>query len=299
MGLGWEEFTMDKLEFYGRVNMMKGGIVYADAVSTVSEKYMEEIQTAEYGEKLDGLLHSMKQKLYGITNGIDVDVWNPASDKQLEKTFSGKNAEGKQACKSALQKECGFPQTKTPLFSMVTRLADQKGLDILAPVMEDFLKNDVQFAVLGTGSKNYEELFQKLSEKYPQKVKSFLEFNDALSHRIYAGSDFFVMPSRFEPCGLGQMIAMRYGTLPLVRSTGGLADSVDDGIDGFEFEKYSGIVLAAKMSEAVKLWCKNGKSWQKMMSRAMEKDFSWTKSAKIYLKLYKDLLAQKYSRSWK
>lgn len=298
MGLGWEEFTMDKLEFYGRVNMMKGGIVYADTVSTVSEKYMEEIQTQEYGEKLDGLLYSLKHKLHGITNGIDEDVWNPAEDKLIAKTFTENTPDGKQACKAALQKECGFPQTNAPLFSMVTRLADQKGLDILAPVMENFLKNDVQFVVLGTGAKNYEELLQKLSAKYPAKVRSFLKFDDPLSHRIYAGSDFFLMPSRFEPCGLGQMIAMRYGTVPVVRKTGGLSDTVTDAGEnkkpgnGIVFETYAKEALLDTLMRAVKLYA-GGTGYKELAASAMRTDSSWGNSARKYLQIYETIIEER------
>lgn len=298
MGLGWEEFTMDKLEFYGRVNMLKGGIVYGGAVSTVSEKYMEEIQTTEYGEKLDGLLYLLKHKLHGITNGIDRDVWDAAKDKLIAKTFTEKTLAGKKICKAALQKECGFPQTKAPLFSMVTRLADQKGLDILAPIMEDFLKNDVQFVVLGTGGKNYEELFQKLSEKYPSKVKSFLKFDDALSHRIYAGSDFFAMPSRFEPCGLGQLIAMRYGTIPVVRKTGGLSDTVHDFSEnkktgnGVVFETYAKGALLDTLLRSISLY-KDEISFKELVLNALRTDSSWENSARKYLQIYETITEEK------
>lgn len=302
LGFGWEVFTMDQLEFYGRVNAMKGGIVYSDAVSTVSEKYMEEIQTPEYGEKLDGLLRSLKQKLHGITNGIDLDVWNPKTDKAVAKAFDANDAGGKTECKRALQKECGFPETNAPLFSMVTRLADQKGLDILAPLMEDLLKQDAQFVILGTGTKNYEALLDELSKKYPEKLKVFLKFDDALSHRIYAGGDFFVMPSRFEPCGLGQLIAMRYGTLPVARKTGGLSDTVTDFEknkekgNGVVFEAYTKEALSQAFSRALKLY-KNAAEYKSVMQRALAFDASWENSARKYLQIYETIIEAKRSQN--
>ncbi|HEY5039836.1 MAG TPA: glycogen/starch synthase, partial [bacterium] len=228
-GIGWDEFKTDKLEFYDQVNYLKSGLVYSDALSTVSERYAEEIQMDEFGHGLQGVLKSRSADLHGIVNGIDYNEWNPATDKGIPAQYTVKNHDKKAESKKKLLQGLGLKfNPTTPVVGLVSRLTDQKGLDLIAEVINDFLALNVQFVVLGTGEPRYHALLQELKEKFPTKLAVQLKFDNNLAKLIYAGSDLFLMPSRFEPCGLGQMIAMKYGTIPVVRKTGGLADTVEN-----------------------------------------------------------------------
>lgn len=287
-------FHYERLEFYGRVNFLKGGIVYSDMVNTVSKTYAKEIQTSEYGCRMEGLLQyiASQGRLEGIVNGIDYEEYNPATDPRIPAHYSADDPSGKALCKEALQKECGFtPDPSAPVMGMITRLADQKGLDLIAPIANKILELGFQFVVLGTGDPRYEQLFTELASKYPQQMKAFIGFDPDLAQRIYAGSDMFLMPSRFEPCGLGQLMALRYGTIPIVRKTGGLADTIADFSprtgkgNGFVFEDYN----PAELLRAIKLARKayqQPEVWRRLVDSALCSDYSWEHAAGEYAQLY-------------
>jgi starch synthase len=295
-GLGWEEFQHEKLEFYDQINYLKAGLVYSDALSTVSERYAQEIQTDDFGHGLQGVLGTRADSLYGILNGIDYDEWNPATDKEIPAQYTLKNHEKKAESKKKMAAELGLPfNPKIPVIGLVSRLVDQKGLDLIAEIIESFLALDLQFAVLGTGEPRYHTLLEDLQQKYPSKLAVALKFDQRLSKLFYAGSDMFLMPSRFEPCGLGQMIAMKYGTVPIVRKTGGLADTVEnlspDGKrgTGFTFDRYLGDELMFAVKRALGAF-HQPKLWKELVQRAMKQDFSWDVSAVKYLELYGKIL---------
>lgn len=293
LGLGWEYFTFDKLEFWGKLNVLKAGIVYTDAISTVSKKYAEEILTQEFGCGLEGALTTRRQNLFGILNGIDYDEWNPTTDQFLPKKFSPADMGGKEACKRAIQEFFKLPmKPKTPLVGIVGRLTVQKGFDILAEAMPELVSRDIQFAILGTGEKKYEDLLAQAASNYPEHVGLRLAYDNALAHQIEAGSDMFLMPSRYEPCGLNQMISLRYGTIPIVRATGGLDDSIID-FDGktgtgFKFTELTSENLIATIDRSLETYKKQD-VWNKLVTSAMAEDFSWTRSAKEYQEIYKRL----------
>lgn len=295
-GLGWEEFTSDKLEFYDQINYLKAGLVYSDAINTVSERYAQEIQTDEFGHGLQGVLKSRAFALHGILNGIDYDEWNPATDKEIPAQYTMKNHDKKVESKKKLLQEMGMEfKPDVPVVGMVTRFSDQKGLDLIAEVMERFLSMEVQFVVLGMGGAWYHALFESFKSRFPTHLGVALRFDHRLAKVIYAGSDLFLIPSRYEPCGLGQMIAMKYGSIPVVRRTGGLADTVEnlspDGNKGtgFVFEGYRGDELFFALRRAVEAF-QQPKLWKELMQRAMKEDFSWDVSAKKYFDLYKKML---------
>lgn len=290
-GLGWAEFTPDKLEFYDQISFLKSGLVYADALTTVSPTYAKEIQKAEFGRGLEGVLIERSASLFGILNGIDDKDWNPAKDKHIPKCYAKASLSGKAFCKKHLQEELGLDALpEVPILGMVTRLDDQKGLDIVASVLSDLLERKLQIALLGAGDKKYMDLFSGIAKLYPGKFSLTLQFNNPLAHRIYAGCDFFLMPSRFEPCGLGQLIAMRYGTLPIVHKTGGLADTVEETI-GFPFAPLEGPAMLAAVDEALAVFARV-RDLGERVGRAMSQDFSWKASSKTYLSLYQKLLKQ-------
>lgn len=272
----------------GDINLMVQGIFNCDLLNTVSPTYAKEITKKEQGGGLHRVIMANKEKLSGILNGLDLESFNPATDKDIVKKYSLANLDDKVKNKLALQKEMNLEVNKDiPLVAMISRLAWQKGLELI----EDKLINnlDMQVVILGTGEKKYEDYLQKLAKKYPQKLAVKIMFSSAMAQRIYAGSDFFLMPSRFEPCGLGQMIAMRYGSLPIVRATGGLKDTVDRSV-GFIFKKFSARAFYLAVKRAVDVYYKEPKQLRRMQITAMKKDFSWDNSAKKYLKLYKNLL---------
>jgi len=277
----------EQFHFLGR------GIFFADVVNTVSKTYAEQIKTPEYGENLDPLLREHGNKLFGILNGIDVEEYDPAKDKEIYRNFDADSAGKKAQNKLELQKECNLPSSREiPLVGIISRLYDQKGFDLIANARLGFALLDFQMVILGTGDQHYHHLFQKFAANYPEKVSVHLTFNATLAKRIYAGSDIFLMPSRFEPCGLGQMIALRYGSIPVVRTTGGLADTVFDFNaetgegNGFAFKSYDHWMLFATVVRAFEYY-KNKDIWRSLVRKAMLEDYSWEHSAKEYIELYK------------
>ncbi len=299
-GLGWDYFNWQCLEFYDRLNLLKGGIMCADMVSTVSHTYAEEILSPEFGFALDPCLrHRAYQcRLRGIANGIDADDWNPSADRRLPARFTPKSLTGKKKCKSELQKKFRLPEKPdAPLFGVLSRLAYQKGLDVFAASLEDMLyHNDFQFLLIGSGDPGLEGHFRYLAGKYPDKFAAFIGYaSDADSHLLEAGCDFFIMPSRYEPCGLNQMYSMRYGTLPIVRQTGGLADTVlnysEDTLDrstGFVFHDLTPDALRNTIRWAADLYRRKPSAIAKMRKNGMTADFSWNHTASEYEKMYHD-----------
>lgn len=288
-------FHIDALEFYGDVSYLKGGLAFADCVTTVSSTYAYEIQTSYYGERLDGFLRKRSANLQGIVNGIDNDSYDPKSDEYLFHPFG--DYEGKSVNKKHLQEILGLPiNAEIPIISMVTRLVDQKGIDLILHVFHEIMGLNVQFVLLGTGEQQYEEAFSFFEKVYPDKVSANLYFDEALARKIYAGSDIFLMPSQFEPCGIGQLLALRYGTLPLVRETGGLKDTVvpyneyTEVGNGFSFANYNAHELLYTMERAVALFRFHPNKWRNLVGHAMDLDFSWSSSSQQYLKMYKELL---------
>ncbi len=303
LGIPERLFNMNDLEFYGKVNFMKSGILYSDAVSTVSHKYAEEIMTPEYGCGLDGLLRTRKDVLYGIPNGVDYSVWSPKADRFISDNYDAGSVDKKLDCKRDLldHVQLKVPLDK-PLLGCVTRLAEQKGMDLLAGIVEKIVQTGAGMVVLGRGSRYYNNLFHGLARKYPQNVYACSDFNDELAHKIEAGCDIFVMPSRYEPCGLNHMYSIKYGTIPVVRATGGLDDVIidfDEDRDhgnGFKFGPAEGEALLKAIKRAVDVYGDKG-LWRKLMVQAMGYDFSWARSAKQYLQLYKKIMEERTSES--
>ncbi len=286
LGLDWKLFNMEILEFYYKENVLKGGIVFSDLVTTVSATYSKEIQTKQFGFGLEGILAKRKASLSGILNGLDYSIWNPETDKYIAGNYSLKTIEDKSQCKKDLQKICNLPlNEKVPLFGIVSRLAEQKGFDILAEDIDAICKLKLQMVILGTGDLKYHQILEAIVKKYPKVVSLHLKFDDSLAHKIYAGSDIFLMPSKYEPCGLGQLISLRYATLPLVFKTGGLADTVTRE-NGFVFDIYNKEELLKAIKGAMLVFGQK-KKWAALMSTAMQCKFSWRESAKKYIQLYK------------
>lgn len=298
LGLGYEYFTHDKLEFYDCVNYMKAGIVYSDLVSTVSPTYAREVQYPFYGEKLDGLLRDKSYKLSGILNGIDTVRFNPETDPALFVNYKD-SLEAKLENKLKLQEQLGLKvDADIPMVGMITRLVRQKGVDLLSHVLEEMVQEEeVQLVILGTGEQQYEGFLSHMAYRYPKNISAKIMFDETLAQRIYAGSDMFLMPSLFEPCGLGQLIAMRYGSVPIVRETGGLKDTVQyfyqdkEGNNignGFSFANYNAHELLFTMKKAIEVF-ENKELWPKVVLNALNSDYSWKNSAKEYIKLYNRL----------
>ncbi|MCM8808818.1 MAG: glycogen synthase GlgA [Candidatus Omnitrophica bacterium] len=293
LGIPWEYFNMDELEFYGKINFMKAGIIHSDKLTTVSPTYAKEILTPEYGHNLDGLLRKYQNKLKGILNGIDYQIWNPAFDPYIQKRY--KKYKGKIANKISLQKKLSLNlDEEIPVFGMVTRLTEQKGIDYLTEIMETLMLKDLQIILLGDGEQKYINELSRWQKKFPEKLSFNLGFNEELAHQIYAGSDFFLMPSKFEPCGLGQMISFKYGTIPIARKVGGLVDTIEEYNfetevgNGFLFEGESRDFLA-KIEQALQLF-KNKEKLERLVNKVMNLEFSWRASVKEYIKTYNELM---------
>jgi starch synthase len=289
LGLGQHLFNPSQVEFWGQINFLKAGIVFSDAINTVSRKYAEEIQTPEYGFGLDGLLRHRRGVLSGILNGVDYSRWSPETDTFIAARYSPENLAGKRECKRALLHEMGLPDRMIdrPLMGIVSRFATQKGFDLIGEIAATIFARDVCLVALGNGETRYEELFRKLCADFPDKVAVRFGFNDPMAHRIEAGSDIFLMPSHYEPCGLNQIYSLKYGTVPVVRATGGLDDTIDEST-GFKFADYNGSELLSAIRDACQAWENRGE-WQARMVRGMQRDFSWAPSARAYSELYERL----------
>ena len=284
------------VEYDGCINLMKGAIECCEKFSTVSPTYAKEIQTAQFAHGLENIIQRNAFKLTGILNGIDVDMYNPQTDKALFANYSPENLENKKICKAELQKMLGLPEKNVPIIAMITRLVSHKGLDLVKAVAEDILHEDVQFVLLGTGDSAYEEYFRDLGKRYEGKASANIAFNGDLSKKIYSGSDIFLMPSISEPCGLSQMISSRYATVPVVRETGGLFDSIKpygNGGNGFTFSSCNPYDMLYVIHEAIDTY-KNPEAWQSLMKKAATTDFSWSRSADEYKKLYADTVNTHY-----
>ncbi len=294
-GLPQELFTPGGLEFYGKVNLLKGGLLYGDALNTVSPTYAQEIQRPEFGFGLDGVLRERADRLFGVVNGIDVETWNPETDPFLPSRYGASSLAGKQGCKTALQREMRLPVRDVPLLATVSRFGWQKGLDLIADALPTLLKADVQFVLLGTGDAGLEERFRRLHAGHPDTFGLTIGFDEGLAHRIEGGADFFVMPSRYEPCGLSQLYSLRYGTVPIVRRTGGLADTVTpygagEPATGFQFTDPTPEALLDAIRSALSVY-RDRAAWQRLMTAGMRVDVSWDKSARAYDDLYRTALA--------
>lgn len=297
IGLPSYYFTTDKIEAYREANFLKGGIVYADKVTTVSETYAHEIKTPFYGERLEGLMSARSNSLVGIVNGIDYEEYNPETDIHLPYTYSSENFRKiKVKNKVKLQEELGLKvDPKVMLIGIVSRLTDQKGFDLIDCVMDEMCQDNVQFVILGTGDEKYENMFRYYAEKYPEKVSANIYYSEAMSHKIYGSCDAFLMPSLFEPCGLSQLMSLRFGTVPIVRETGGLRDTVEAYNEyektgtGFSFANYNAHEMMMIVRYAESIYYNKKRDWNKIVERAMMQDFSWKNSAKQYEELYNNL----------
>ena len=298
--LPWDLLTIDKMEFWGKVNFLKGGLVFSDHITTVSRKYSQEIQTPEFGFGLDGVLRSRSGSVSGILNGVDYSEWSPEKDKLIVRQYSPEHLEGKLECKYDLLRQFGLngasgkASVDAPVIGIVSRFAAQKGFDLIAEIADDLARLPLIITALGTGDKEYQELFLKLNRQFPEKFAVKIAYDNALAHKIEAGADMFLMPSRYEPSGLNQMYSLKYGTVPIVRATGGLDDSIEAWDaktrkgTGFKFAGYSGSALLTAIQDALRTF-KDKSAWKTFMLNGMKKDFSWAASAKEYVKIYERL----------
>ena len=291
--LPWDLFTITKMEFFGQVNFLKGALVYSDFITTVSKRYSQEIQTSEYGFGLEGVLRARAATVTGILNGVDYDEWSPEKDKFTVAKYSLEDLSGKDKCKTDLLKAFGVADSNPnlPVIGIISRFAAQKGFDLIAQVMDRLAREEMIIVALGTGDREYEEMFLRLNKQFPQKIAVKIAYNNELAHKIEAGSDMFLMPSRYEPCGLNQIYSLKYGTVPIVRATGGLDDTIEPWDartgkgTGFKFSEYVGESLLLTIKEALQAY-RDRTSWQALMRNGMRKDFSWAASAKEYAKAY-------------
>jgi starch synthase len=290
--LPWDLFTMTKLEFYGKVNFLKGAVSFSDFITTVSRKYAQEIQTAEYGFGLEGVLRARSNTVAGILNGVDYKQWDPATDALIAANYSPEDLKGKEICKQDLLKEFGLPPaTQLPVVGIVSRFAAQKGFDLILQVADRLAREELILITLGTGDREYEELFRRLNKQYPQKFAVKIAYDNRLAHKIEAGSDIFLMPSRYEPCGLNQIYSLRYGTVPVVRATGGLDDTIEQFDPktlkgtGFKFKEYSGEALLDNVRLALAVH-QDKAAWSVLMKNGMTQEYSWAGSAREYVKVY-------------
>jgi len=291
--LPWDLFTITKMEFFGNVNFLKGALAYADLITTVSRKYAQEIQTTEFGFGLDGVLKERAQTVIGILNGVDYEEWNPETDRFIAAHYSADDLSGKQECKQDLLASFGLGNAdpNLPVIGIVSRFAAQKGFDLIGQIVDRLALEDVLVTVLGSGDKLYEEMFLRLCRRVPNKIAARIAYDNALAHKVEAGADMFLMPSRYEPCGLSQIYSLKYGTVPIVRATGGLDDTIDPWDPrtkkgtGFKFQEYTGEALLRTIHQALQLYRDQG-SWQRLMRNGMSKDFSWRVSAREYVRAY-------------
>ncbi len=298
-GLSWDTYRMEKLEFYGKISFMKGGLVYADVVTTVSERYSREIQTKDYGFGMEGVLAKRNTSLIGIVNGIDFEEWNPSKDSDLVKSYSLQTIAERTQNKIALQKENDFKvDPKIPLLGIVSRLVEQKGIDILIPALEEIAQKGFQFVLLGTGAEAYHQIFREIAKRKRGQFGIHILFDAPMAKRIYSGADMMLFPSYYEPCGLGQMIALRYGAIPVVRATGGLADTIQDFTpltgkgNGFVFKDYTREAFLEALERAGTVF-RDEKTWAALIRNAMLSDFSWSASAKKFIQLYEMTIKNK------
>jgi len=299
-GLASSLFTPDGLEFYGSVNLLKGGIIFSDYLTTVSPTYAKEILTSEGGFGLDGVLRNRQAQLKGILNGIDVDLWNPETDPELPASYTAKNRDGKLVCKRALQREFKLPEADVPLLGAIGRMTSQKGFDLIEKAIPKLMTIDAQFVMLGTGDPVFEDSFKTLQARYPNQVGVRIGFDEGLAHRIEGGADMFVMPSKYEPCGLSQLYSLRYGTVPIVSKTGGLVDTVVPLTDskvhagratGFHIQNHTTEALLLSLRKAVQTFG-DSNLWNKLVENGMSSDVSWTRSAKTYDRLFASLVEE-------
>ena len=293
IGLPDSLFRMEALEFFGQVNYLKGGLVFSDYLTTVSRKYAEEIQTSEYGHGLDGVVRMRASHLVGILNGVDYSVWNPEVDSLIAARYSARDLSGKQVCKRDLLAQFQLPEEnlERPLVGIVSRFADQKGFDLMARVADVLMQEDVAIVALGAGEAKHERMFRELSRQFPERLAVKVAYDNALAHKVEAGADIFLMPSRYEPCGLNQIYSLRYGTVPVVRATGGLDDTIEpfDPVSGrgtgFKFSEYAAPALLEALQEALAAYA-DKTAWRRLQVNGMAKDFSWNASALEYARLY-------------
>ncbi len=298
-GLSWDLFTPKGVEFFGKLSLLKAGLVFADILSTVSDTYSREIQTPEYGHGLEGVLYERREDLFGILNGVDYDDWNPRSDPRIAANYSREDLSGKAACREDLLREFGWEGTvPEPVMGVVGRLTAQKGFDLLEAIGDWLASRPLRLVVLGAGERRFEEAMRTLGERHPDRISVRLAFDDRLAHKVEAGADLFLMPSRYEPCGLNQIYSMKYGTVPVVRSTGGLADTVVDADrdplrgTGFTFERYEAAELKDAILRALAAYA-DRERWGAILLRGMEQDFSWEASARQYAALYERALRKR------
>jgi starch synthase len=287
-------FTVDGLEFFGKVNLLKGGINFSNYITTVSRRYAAEIQTPEFGQGMDGVLRQRASHLQGILNGVDYHAWNPATDKLIPARYTPAKLAGKKVCKKELLAKMGAPNANLdqPTLGIVSRFARQKGFDLIAQIADELMKADLSVVALGTGEPEYEALFRKMAADFPERFLLKVGYDNELAHQIEAGADMFLMPSRYEPCGLNQIYSLKYGTVPLVRATGGLDDTIDefDGAEGtgFKFADYSAAALLGTLQRALATFDDKA-AWSKLMQNGMRQDFSWNLSARAYSAIYAKL----------
>lgn len=299
--LPWDIFTMDRVEYYDTFNFLKGGIVYSDAITTVSRTYAEEIQTPEFGEGLDGVLHSRAADVHGILNGVDYKEWDPATDHKIAAHYTPENLEGKRECRRDLLHAFGATHVgeETAVLGIVSRFATQKGFDLIAHVAPKLLTGDVFLIALGTGEPYYEEAFRKIQQRYPANAAIKIAYDTTLAHKIEAGADIFLMPSRYEPCGLNQIYSMKYGTVPVVHATGGLQDTVEEwnpatqAGTGFKYAGQTSDEFYRALEQALHVFRNDKKSWTKIMRNGMAKHYSWTEPAAGYVVVYRQVARRK------
>lgn len=293
--LPWDMFTFDKLEQNDKVNFLKGGIVYADAITTVSRTYAEEIQTPEFGNGLEGVLQQRSGDLFGILNGVDYEEWDPAIDPNIAAHYTADDLAGKQECRRDLLHAFGLRDVgdETAVIGVVSRFATQKGFDLIVEIMDRLVQEDMVLVMLGNGEEYYERLLTEMAERYPSKVRVQVKYDNVIAHKVEAGSDIFLMPSRYEPCGLNQIYSLKYGTVPVVRATGGLEDTIDEqpdgGGNGFKFWGYSADALFDALQRALTVF-RDNETWTKMMQHGMAQDFAWDKPAQEYLRIYERII---------